>query len=47
MQDGYIFNESIAKNIAVTGDAINHERLARACKTANILEFIESLAAWV
>lgn len=43
MQDSYIFNESIAKNIAVTGDAINYERLAWACKTANILPFIESL----
>ncbi|MFT4155615.1 peptidase domain-containing ABC transporter [Parafilimonas sp.] len=43
MQDGYIFNDSIAKNIAVTGDVINYEKLVRACKTANILEFIESL----
>ena len=43
MQDGYIFNESIAKNIAVAGDMIDHKRLILACKTANILEFIESL----
>lgn len=43
MQDSYIFNDSIAKNIAVTGDTINYERLVQACKTANILPFVESL----
>jgi ATP-binding cassette, subfamily B, bacterial len=43
MQDSYIFNDNIQKNITVTGDAVNMERLLHACKTANILDWIESL----
>ncbi|HRF24620.1 MAG TPA: ATP-binding cassette domain-containing protein, partial [Chitinophagaceae bacterium] len=43
MQDGYIFNDSIAKNITVNEDQQDYQRLIHACKVANILPFIESL----
>jgi ATP-binding cassette subfamily B protein len=43
MQDGYIFSDSIARNIAVTDEVIDKERLLYAVETANIKSFIESL----
>lgn len=43
MQDGYIFSDTIAKNIAVHNDSVNYEKLIEACKAANILSFIETL----
>lgn len=43
MQDGYIFSESIAKNIVVNDELIDQERLIRAVKMANIQDYIESL----
>jgi ATP-binding cassette subfamily B protein len=43
MQDSYIFNENIQKNITVTNNRIDESRLVNACKTAHILSFIESL----
>lgn len=43
MQDSFIFNDNIRKNITVTDDKVDNERLMNACKTANILPFIESL----
>jgi ATP-binding cassette subfamily B protein len=43
MQDSFIFNDNIRKNITVTDDKLDNERLMHACKTANILPFIESL----
>lgn len=43
MQEGYIFNDSIANNIAVSEDSVDKERLAKAVDTANIQEFVESL----
>lgn len=43
MQDNFIFNDNIRKNITVTDDKIDNERLLNACKTSNILPFIESL----
>jgi ATP-binding cassette, subfamily B, bacterial len=43
MQDSFIFNDNIRKNITVTDERINEQQLMKACKTANILEFIESL----
>jgi len=43
MQDGFIFNDTIAKNIAVGDEMPDMEKLTIACKTANILDFIESL----
>lgn len=44
MQDGYIFNLSIAENIAVGEEDIDLEKLRYAAKMANILPFIDSLA---
>lgn len=43
LQDGYIFNDTIANNIALHGGQINQQQLIHACKVANILSFIESL----
>lgn len=43
MQDGYIFSDSIAKNIAVADETIDKEKLLYAVKIANIQEFIEEL----
>ena len=43
MQDGFIFNDSIAKNIAVSDEVPQYEKLIHACKVANILSFIESM----
>lgn len=43
MQDGYIFNETIAGNIAVGAEEPDKERLNYAAKVANILPFIEEL----
>lgn len=43
MQDGYIFNDSIAKNIAVSDEVPDYKRLVHAAQVANILSFIESM----
>lgn len=43
MQEGVIFSESIARNIAVDDGEIDHERLREAARTANIHDFIHSL----
>ena len=43
MQDGFIFNDTIANNIAVSDANPNYEKLVHACTVANILPFIESL----
>lgn len=43
MQDGYLFSESIARNIAVDDNDINFERLEQASKIANIWDYIQSL----
>ncbi len=43
MQEGYIFNDSIAKNIAVSDERPDYNKLLHACKVANIQTFIESL----
>lgn len=43
MQEGYVFNDTIAYNIAVGQDSIDQERLVKATKTANIYDFIQSL----
>ncbi len=43
MQDGYIFSESIARNIAVDDEEIDKSRLLLAARIANIEEFIERL----
>jgi ATP-binding cassette subfamily B protein len=43
MQDGFIFSDTIAANIAVGEEEIDKKRLLHAVETANIREFIESL----
>lgn len=43
MQDGFIFSDSIAGNIAIGEDYVDKERLFHATEVANIKEFIESL----
>ena len=43
MQDGFIFSESIAKNIAIGEDHIDEQRLLHAAKIANIQDMIENL----
>jgi ATP-binding cassette subfamily B protein len=43
MQDGFIFNDTIAANIAVGEENIDSNTLLESCETANILSFIESL----
>ncbi|MBS9768011.1 MAG: ATP-binding cassette domain-containing protein, partial [Flavobacteriaceae bacterium] len=41
MQDGFIFSDTIAKNIAISDDMIDLERLAYAVEVANLNEFID------
>ncbi|HEV7780533.1 MAG TPA: peptidase domain-containing ABC transporter [Chitinophagaceae bacterium] len=43
MQDGYIFSDTIAKNIAVADEVVDRERLLYAAKVANIHDFIDEL----
>lgn len=43
MQDGYIFSDTIANNIALSSDKIDTHRLIEAAKLANIQTFIEKL----
>jgi ATP-binding cassette subfamily B protein len=43
LQDGFIFSDTIANNIAVGEEEIDKKRLLNAVETANIREFIESL----
>lgn len=43
MQDGFIFSETIAENIAPGDENIDRLKLLNAVKTANIREFIEAL----
>ncbi len=43
MQEGYIFNDTIAKNIAVGEDFVDKEKLAHAIDVANISDYIDGL----
>lgn len=43
LQDGYIFNDTIARNIAVSDETIDTNLLMQSCRIANIHSFIESL----
>jgi len=43
MQDGFVFSDTIAKNIAMGDEAVSTEKLMHSVKVANIQEFIESL----
>jgi len=43
MQDGYLFSDTIARNIAVSDDDVDLERLRYAAKVANIADYAEAL----
>ncbi len=43
MQESYIFNDTIANNIAIGQDVIDKERLKQAVEIANIKEYIDGL----
>ena len=43
MQDGFIFSDTIARNIAVGDGRIDRDRLRHAVEVANIRDFIDSL----
>ncbi|MDC6362872.1 MULTISPECIES: peptidase domain-containing ABC transporter [Flavobacteriaceae] len=43
MQEGYIFNDTIAQNIAVGADMIDEKRLRNSVKIANIQDYIAGL----
>ncbi len=42
MQDGFIYSDTIARNIAPTG-IINEDRMSMAAKIANVSEFVETM----
>lgn len=42
-QDGYLFSDTIANNIAISDDIVNRDKLAQAVTTANIKDYIDSL----
>ncbi len=44
LQEGYIFSDTIANNIAVGVEQVDYEKLQQAVRIANIKEYIESLA---
>jgi ATP-binding cassette subfamily B protein len=43
MQEGYIFSDSLARNIGLIDEIPDKEKIDRAIETANIKEFVESL----
>lgn len=43
LQEGYVFSDTIAKNIALGDDIIDKKRLLQAVKVANIQSYIDSL----
>lgn len=43
MQDGYLFSDSIARNIALSDESIDEDRLHEAARIANVLEFVQQL----
>jgi ATP-binding cassette subfamily B protein len=43
MQEGYVFNDTIAKNIAIGVEDINRQQLKNAVEVACIKDFIETL----
>lgn len=43
MQDGFIFSDSISKNIGLSDENVDQEKLMNAANTANIQEFVETL----
>ncbi len=43
MQEGYLFSDTIARNIAISDDEIDLERLRYAARVANIADYVEAL----
>ncbi|MBK6902643.1 MAG: peptidase domain-containing ABC transporter [Saprospirales bacterium] len=43
MQDGFIFSDTIANNIAESAEQVDQAKLAQSAETANIVDFIESM----
>jgi ATP-binding cassette subfamily B protein len=43
LQDGYIFNDTVARNIAVGDQIVDRDRLLFSCQMANISSFLESM----
>lgn len=43
MQEGYLFSDTIAKNIAISDDNPNIERIRHAARVANIADYVEAL----
>lgn len=43
MQDGYIFSDTIARNIAVRDEVVDKKRLLESARIANVQEFVDSL----
>ena len=43
MQEGYIFNDTVASNVAVGDEIINKAKLVHALDVANLRDFVESL----
>lgn len=43
MQDGYVFSDTIARNIAISDDEPDIERIRHAAQVANIADYIEAL----
>lgn len=43
MQEGYLFSDTIARNIAISDDEIDLDRLRQAARVANIAEYVEKL----
>lgn len=43
MQDGYIFSDTIARNIAVSDEYVDRKKLLYAVKVANLQEYVEGL----
>jgi ATP-binding cassette subfamily B protein len=43
MQEGFIFSDTIANNIAVSDETVDRKKLLEAVKVANIQEFVEEL----
>lgn len=43
LQDGFLFSDTIANNIAIGDDTVDKKKLLHAVEVANIKEFIESL----
>ncbi|MEM9823201.1 MAG: ABC transporter transmembrane domain-containing protein, partial [Bacteroidota bacterium] len=44
MQEGYIFSDTIANNIAESDDSVDYSKLLTAATAANIMDYVHSLA---